>query len=135
MLDYLHAADRVKALIWERQARGIDPNEFSIQAAIVLLGVGKLRSCDIDPNRRNIVGEQIDQCPGAATEVEMPRDITDLLHDAAEFVMMPFALDPLISLKNLVIETDRDGVVGIRHTKKVTIRVNSRPVHHSFFQL
>src|ERR1700751_356734 len=111
----------------ERQARESDPNEFSIQAAIMLLGVGKLRSCDIDPNRRSIVGEQIDQCPGAATEVEMPRDITDLLHDAAEFVMMPFALNPLISLKNLVIETDGDGVVGIRHTKKITIRVNSRP--------
>jgi hypothetical protein len=59
----------------------------------------------------------MDQGPWTTPEIKVMGYIANFLDDPAELVVVPLALNASISLKDLVVESNRDRVVGIRHSK------------------
>ena len=93
----------------------IDPDELFLGIGVILFGVGELSGGNIDTYCRYSGREQMDQCSGSASEIEVPGHAADFFDNPAKLVVVPLALNAAIPLEDLVVKPDRDGVVGIGH--------------------
>ena len=70
---------------------------------------------DVESNRPHFFIKKSNQCPGAASKVKVAGALADLGNDSAELVVMPLTLDTGPPVKNGVVVTDWDRIIGVSH--------------------
>ena len=87
----------------------------SLLGAVSLPRILDLGRGDVESKRLHFLIKKSNQCPGTAAKIEVPAGLADLRNDSAELVVMPFALDTRSPVKNGIIVTGWDRIIGVSH--------------------